>query len=106
MPINTNKREVNEKKREINPDYMSQKEALTYASKRGFDDSIRGIQKMYGQVTNNEELLEALKQKNDKLVKIFENEEYGGKAQAAWMGTMNCRSRRRLNCFKNPENRF
>jgi hypothetical protein len=88
MPINTNKREVNEKKREINPDYMSQKEALTYASKRGFDDSIRGIQQMYGQVTNNEELLEALKQKNDKLVKIFENEEYGGKAQAAWMGTM------------------
>tara|TARA_R110000751_G_scaffold78464_1_gene158265 strand:- start:439 stop:4875 length:4437 start_codon:yes stop_codon:yes gene_type:complete len=88
MPINTNKREVNDKKREINPDYMSQKEALSYASMRGFDDSMRGIQQMYGQVTNNEELLEALKQKNDKLVKIFDNEEYGGKAQAAWMGTM------------------
>ena len=88
MPINTNKREVNDKKREINPDYMSQKEALSYAAMRGFDDSMRGIQQMYGQVTNNEELLEALKQKNDKLVKIFDNEEYGGKAQAAWMGTM------------------
>ena len=88
MPINTNKREINDKKREINPDYMSQREALAYASKRGFDDSMRGIQQMYGQVTNNEELLEALKKKNDKLVKIFDNEEYGGKAQAAWMGTM------------------
>ena len=49
MPINTNKSEINDKKREINPDYMSQREALAYASKRGFDDSMRkaGLNRLF-----------------------------------------------------------
>ncbi len=87
MPIITDKTKLLERKKSINPDYMSQEEAIKYAAKRGIDDSIRGIQQMYGQVTNNEELLDALKAKDEKLNKIFENEEYGGKALAAWMGT-------------------
>ena len=46
----------------FNSDYISQEEALKYAAARGADDSIRGIQQMYGKITNDEELLEKLNQ--------------------------------------------
>lgn len=71
----------------FNSDYISQEEALKYAAARGADDSIRGIQQIYGKITNNEELLEKLKEKDEKLKTIFDNQEYGGKALAAYMGT-------------------
>lgn len=73
-------------KSSFNPNFISESEAIAYAARRGFDDSFRGIKQIYGNITNNEELLEALKEKDEKLNAILENQDYGGKALAAYMG--------------------
>ena len=87
MPINPNKLSKNKSSSSIRGNYLTQKEAIDYAAKMGMTDSIRGIQQIYGNITNSEDLLEKLKVKDEKLHQIFENEEYGGKALAAWMGS-------------------
>ena len=73
-------------KSSFNPNFISESEAIAYAARRGFDDSFRGIKQIYGNITNNEELLEALKEKDEKLNAILENQDYGGKALMAYMG--------------------
>tara|TARA_R110002073_G_scaffold67899_1_gene168779 strand:+ start:2864 stop:7309 length:4446 start_codon:yes stop_codon:yes gene_type:complete len=87
MPIDTSKNPLNTSTSSIRGEYMTQDEAIRYATKMGMTDSIRGLQQMYGQITNSEDLLDKLKSKDEKLNQILENEEYGGKALAAWMGS-------------------
>ena len=71
----------------FNPNFISEKEAVRYAAKMGATDSMRGIQQIFGNLTGNEDLIEKLKEKDNKLKKIFENSEYGGKAEAAYFGS-------------------
>ena len=88
MPIDISKsnRTRNLSQKSINSNYMTRKEALSYAAKMGMTDSIRGIKQIYGQITNSEDLLDALKEKDDKLNQIFNNPEYGSKAFAGYLG--------------------
>ena len=67
-------------------DAMSEKEAKKYAIKMGITDSLRGIQQMYGNLTGNEDLLEKLKKKDQKLKKIFENPNYGDDVFKYYLG--------------------
>ena len=46
--------------------------SLKYAMQMGMTDSIRGIKQMYGNISNNEELLESLKSKDEKLKRILQ----------------------------------
>ena len=48
-------------------------DALRYAMKMGMSDSVRGIQQMYGNIANDDELLESLKSKDEKLKRILEH---------------------------------
>ena len=79
--------QLTDQPKKFNEDFISEEEALRYAAARGADDSIRGIQQIYGQITNNEQLLEKLQEKDTKLKAIFDNPQYGSKALAAYMGT-------------------
>jgi len=67
-------------------DTMSANDAKKYALKMGITDSLRGIQQIYGNITNNEELLEKLKEKDSKLKNIFENKTYGDEAKKYYYG--------------------
>ena len=62
-------------------------DALRYAMKMGMSDSIRGIQQMYGNITNDEELLESLKSKDEKLKRILEHPKYGSDALKYYLGS-------------------
>ena len=79
--------QLTDQPKKFNEGFISEEEALRYAAARGADDSIRGIQQIYGQITNNEQLLEKLQEKDTKLKAIFDNPQYGSKALAAYMGT-------------------
>ena len=50
-------------------------------------DSIRGIKQMYGNITNNDELLETLKSKDEKLRRILEHPKYGSDALKYYLGS-------------------
>jgi hypothetical protein len=67
-------------------DAMSEEEAKKYAIKMGITDSLRGIQQMYGNITGNDDLLEKLKKKDEKLKKIFENPNYGDDVFKYYLG--------------------
>ena len=69
-------------------DAMSEQEAKKYAIKMGITDSLRGIQQMYGNLTGNEDLLEKLKKKDQKLKKIFENPNYGDDVFKYYLGAL------------------
>ena len=60
MPIDTSKNPLNTSTSSIRGEYMTQDEAIRYATKMGMTDSIRGLQQMYGQITNSEDLLDKL----------------------------------------------
>ncbi len=62
-------------------------DALRYAMKMGMSDSIRGIQQMYGNISNNDELLESLKSKDEKLKRILEHPKYGSDALKYYLGS-------------------
>lgn len=62
-------------------------EALRYAMKMGMSDSMRGIKQMYGNISNNEELLESLKSKDEKLKRILEHPKYGSDALKYYLGS-------------------
>jgi len=61
--------------------------SLKYAMKMGMTDSIRGIKQMYGNITNNDELLETLKSKDEKLRRILEHPKYGSDALKYYLGS-------------------
>ena len=65
---------------------MSEEEAKKYAMKMGMSDSLRGIQQMFGNITGNEDLLEKLKKKDQRLKKIFENPNYGDEVFKYYLG--------------------
>ena len=62
-------------------------DALKYAMKMGMTDSIRGVKQMYGNITNNDELLETLKSKDEKLRRILEHPKYGSDALKYYLGS-------------------
>ena len=62
-------------------------DALRYAMKMGMSDSMRGIKQMYGNISNNEELLESLKSKDEKLKRILEHPKYGSDALKYYLGS-------------------
>ena len=62
-------------------------DALRYAMKMGMSDSMRGIQQMYGNIANDEELLESLKSKDEKLKRILEHPKYGSDALKYYLGS-------------------
>ena len=66
--------------------HMSEKEAIAYAREMGASDSIRGLKQMYGNITNQTDLLEALEKKDKKLKTIFKNPEFGNKAFQNYLG--------------------
>jgi hypothetical protein len=76
-----------EKQEELLSSAMTKGEAIRYAITRGFDDSIRGVKQMFGQLTGNEDILEELKKKDRKLREIFDHPEYGSAAQASYFGS-------------------
>ena len=61
--------------------------SLKYAMQMGMTDSIRGIKQMYGNISNNEELLESLKSKDEKLKRILEHPRYGSDALKYYLGS-------------------
>jgi hypothetical protein len=73
-------------KKTKSPYAMSEEEAIQYALKMGFTDSWRGIQQIYGEITNSDDLLEKLSAKDKKLDEIFKNPEYGDKAMGFYLG--------------------
>ena len=62
-------------------------DAMKYAMKMGMSDSMRGIQQMYGNISNNDELLESLKSKDEKLKRILEHPKYGSDALKHYLGS-------------------
>ena len=62
-------------------------DALRYAMQMGMSDSMRGIKQMYGNISNNEELLESLKSKDEKLKRILEHPKYGSDALKYYLGS-------------------
>ena len=66
---------------------MEQEEAMDYVSTMGATDSIRGLGQIFAKATGWDSLDENLKKKDKKLHAIFQNEKYGGKAFAAFLGT-------------------
>lgn len=66
--------------------HMSEKEAIAYAQEMGASDSIRGLKQIYGNITNQTDLLEALEKKDKKLKTIFKNPEFGNKAFQNYLG--------------------
>jgi hypothetical protein len=71
----------------VDDDTLDPNEALRYAMKMGMSDSLRGIQQMFGKVTGQEDLLEKLKEKDQKLKTILEHPEYGKQATQAYLGS-------------------
>lgn len=67
-------------------DAMSEEEAIKYAIKMGISDSLRGIGQIFGNITGNDDLLEKLKKKDEKLKKIFENPNYGDDVFKYYLG--------------------
>ena len=65
---------------------LSEEEAIKYAMNMGMSDSTRGIQQIFGKMTNKSSLLEELKKKDQKLRQILENPDYGDKAFQAYAG--------------------
>ena len=71
-----------------NPTYkMTEEEALEYATGMGMSDSARGIGQIFAKATGWDNLDEKLKEKDKKLHAVFQNEEFGGKAFAAFLGS-------------------
>ena len=71
-----------------NPTYkMTEEEALDYATGMGMSDSARGIGQIFAKATGWDNLDEKLKEKDKKLHAVFQNEEFGGKAFAAFLGS-------------------
>ena len=66
---------------------MEQQEAMDYVAVMGASDSIRGLGQIFAKATGWDSLDENLKKKDKKLHAIFQNEEYGGKAFAAFLGS-------------------
>ena len=62
MPIDISKsnRTRNLSQKSINSNYMTRKEALSYAAKMGMTDSIRGIKQIYGLVLLHAEYINKL----------------------------------------------
>ena len=90
------KREEEEKRKKLeelrvkynNPTLgMEESEAMEYVAAMGASDSIRGLGQIFAKATGWDSLDENLKKKDRKLHAIFQNEEYGGKAFAAFLGT-------------------
>lgn len=67
-------------------DAMSEEEAKKYAIKMGITDSFRGIQQIFSNITGDEDALEKLKKKDNKLKKIFENKDYGDEVLKYYLG--------------------
>ena len=66
---------------------MEQAEAMDYVTAMGSTDSIRGLGQIFAKATGWDSLDENLKKKDKKLHAIFQNEEYGGKAFASFLGS-------------------
>ena len=68
-------------------DINNRKDDIAYAAKMGASDSARGISQIFGNITGNENLLEELKKRDEKLKIILNNPEYGSQAFQAYLGS-------------------
>tara|TARA_R100000781_G_scaffold37648_1_gene26604 strand:+ start:8985 stop:13775 length:4791 start_codon:yes stop_codon:yes gene_type:complete len=86
---NNNRRHI-ERWRNITGNDMlgaTEEEAMSYARKMGLSDSLRGITQILGETFNWDETVEDLKKDDRRLQKILDNEEYGTKAMANFIGS-------------------
>jgi len=78
---------LEDKKRDVFLKRLTEKEAIEYATEMGMSDSWRGIKQIFGQITGKEDLLESLKNRDEKLKAIFEHPKFGQKAFGTYLGS-------------------